>query len=575
MREMRRCHATMPRLSGMWMRVYNARSGVLKVKVLRRNLHLLPWRLAGLLRPASVRAALLLCAAGCGDSTMAADLRGVVLDSGSGSGIPAALVRLTHGGDLVSETATGEGGEFTFEGLPKGKYRPFAEKDGYLDLLAPLDASGGVILPERGPGRVELRLTRACAISGRVFDVFGQPARNIRVLAVVRRSVDGVVRLAQEGQASLSDDRGIYRIYGLAPGKYAVEAIPQGEQVEATPFAPVYFPGVVSETQAEIFGLKSGEAREGVDLSLVALPTSNISGRVTQVPGDWTRRSTAVSILASSGRPLETKLADAEGRFSFRLVPPGSYRIVAWGPVFAFGDDGPVAGPNGQQGSRHVHVGSADVNDVEVELCHLATVKGQVAFNGASSGARECYARAQVILRPLDAMPGTVTLRADLTQSGFTLPDVPMGRFRLGVRGLGRGCYVQQISATGGRPGRDASDVVIVGGDTSVTLVLGGSVAEIHGTVAGPDGGPPRGSAVVLVVPSSSAPESGDPLAVPTDAAGRYRIEAVRPGAYELLALNSVDSNDYLDPAFWDEHGGVSASVQPTGSIRIDLRIAK
>lgn len=539
------------------------------------SVNLLVRRLARLLASAAVGVVLLSCALSCGRSAMAADLRGVVLDSGSGSGIPEALVRLMHGDELASETLTGERGEFVFEGSPKGKYRLLAKKDGYLDLLAPLDASAGVILSEVGLRQVQLKLTRACAISGRVLDVSGQPAPNIRMLAMVRLSVNGVVRLVQEGEAALSDDRGAYRIYGLAPGRYTVEAVPHGEQVDTATFRPVFFPGVISESQADIFALQSGESSENVDLSLVSLLTSNISGKVTEIPGDWTGRKTAVSILSDSGRPLKTMLTDVEGRFSFCLIPNGSYRVVAWGPVFAFGDDGPVASPNGRQGSRRVDIGGADLNDVEIELRNLATVEGRVAFDGPSARARECYAGAQVTLEPLDATPGTVTLSADLTQSGFTVSDVPLGSFRLRARGLNRSCYVQEIQVTGQKPGRDALDVVRVDGDTRLTLVLGSADGEIFGTVVGPDGKPSTESVVVIVVPILSAPALEDARAMPTDAEGSYRFEAVRPGTYEVLALKGVDSSDYLDPTFWDEHGGVRTSMQQTGSIRIDLRITK
>ena len=67
----------------------------------------------------------LVCLLAAGIRVIAADVRGIVVDSQSGAGIAAVTVRLTMAGELVAETFTDEDGTFVFEGVVRGRYGCF------------------------------------------------------------------------------------------------------------------------------------------------------------------------------------------------------------------------------------------------------------------------------------------------------------------------------------------------------------------------------------------------------------------------------------------------------------------
>src|SRR5438046_1593846 len=92
-------------------------------------------------------------------------------------------------------------GAFTIT-VPTGRYSIVASKTGY-----------GRREVAATPGeRVEIRLMRSAAISGRVVDEVGDPVPSARILAGTSISADN--KLAG-GVATETDDRGEYRIGGL------------------------------------------------------------------------------------------------------------------------------------------------------------------------------------------------------------------------------------------------------------------------------------------------------------------------------------------------------------------------
>jgi hypothetical protein len=80
-----------------------------------------------------------------------------------------------------------------------------------------------------------LYMARGAAIEGVVRGITGEPAPDIGVL--VTPAGDAPPELAGIlGSPWMTDDRGVYRVYGLAPGSYVVYALPQhvrrGEMVQ-------------------------------------------------------------------------------------------------------------------------------------------------------------------------------------------------------------------------------------------------------------------------------------------------------------------------------------------------------
>jgi hypothetical protein len=315
-----------------------------------------------------------------------ATVSGVVVDGATNAPIDDAIVALSTGTrPLVSQRLelTDARGRFAFTDVGAGStYAITASKDGYLDGApgrerSPL-APPSVIAVRDGEWVSDVRVTlwKPGAVSGTIVDEAGEPVAGIyvRVLASIR--VQGRDELAA-GPLVTTDDRGMYRVAGLIPGRYlvqvpsvqatvpaAVTTVPSGVGSSATmiplpgipmdasrlvinryPVPPppdggvrraysmVLHPGTRAVSDAGVISLQYGEERTGIDIRLEPVPVFRVSG-VVEGPAEALTDVT-LRLLASGfdslphGSEVATALVAAGGAFTFLNVPAGSYVVDA------------------------------------------------------------------------------------------------------------------------------------------------------------------------------------------------------------------------------------------------------
>ena len=115
-----------------------------------------------------------------------------------------------------------------------------------------------------------LQLPRGSVITGTVVDEYGEPTPGTQV-RVMRYVVQAGRRTLQQTGSGATDDRGIYRVYGLQPGEYIVSAVPRNVG-----------PGVdVGRLQAEL-----AQVREQVAGALAdAAAARDLATRATMLQG--------------------------------------------------------------------------------------------------------------------------------------------------------------------------------------------------------------------------------------------------------------------------------------------------
>src|SRR5262244_2839124 len=119
-------------------------------------------------------------------------------------------------------TTTGDDGNFKFMGVTPRAYSIYVyEARGYVNQ--PDTASGSNYY--RIGDNVVITMIRGGVITGRVTNAEGEPMVGAHVSATKVRDSEGVpFRRHYTTRPRMTDDRGIYRLYGLTPGTYVVDA---------------------------------------------------------------------------------------------------------------------------------------------------------------------------------------------------------------------------------------------------------------------------------------------------------------------------------------------------------------
>lgn len=246
-------------------------------------------------------------------------------------------------------------GSFVFPQVRPGRYLVYASAPGYLSPFdSPESSSQGGGKPvsvnpisvELGPDqtvRANFELQRGAAVEGRVLFDDGSPVASAMVHAL-KKGKDGKWAEVQAGRLSLTDDRGRYRISGLAAGEYLIKAdlsiapdlvadtsVMAASRFEITTRA-VYSGGVFDEKAATPFKLTRGEERTGEDLTFRASALHTVSGIVVTQPDGDPVADAKVEIDAADGVVVETvHVLDASGTFRFEYVPEGQYTLKVSG----------------------------------------------------------------------------------------------------------------------------------------------------------------------------------------------------------------------------------------------------
>ena len=125
------------------------------------------------------------------------------------------------------------------------------------------------------------------AITGRVYDEFGEPVVGATVKVLRSQMRDGRRRLLQVGPVDQSDDTGAFRVYDLPAGDYFVSAARRVAPIDSpneTTFAPTYYPGTASLQGALRVPVGAGD-EQSVNFSLTPFRTVRVSGVVLHADG--------------------------------------------------------------------------------------------------------------------------------------------------------------------------------------------------------------------------------------------------------------------------------------------------
>ena len=500
-----------------------------------------------------------------------ASIKGQVVDRQTGAPIARAIVILssTRTRD-VQQNLTDERGQFEFARLAADRYDlrvtpgEYRATHVYGEYTSPTTGRWGMLELRDGEARTDIviSLPPARAISGRVTNDDGIPLANVEVsLTTVQGNRVGFV-----GAPRMTDDRGMFRLYGLASGRYRLcAATRQGVRFDAQTqqrrpqYVQTCYPSATDANESTEVSITDQDV-SGVELRLQRRPTFRLTGQVVGADGVPPENvSVMVTHIQGSGSSGTGTHLTSGGSFSVSNVVPGQYDVSA-----QLGRDG-YSGPDDrdpQWGAVRFEVTSADVEGIVVRLKTAATLKGKVTFEDRPEKPGD--SPMQVIAQPILATGSS-------RRNPPPAPVAEDGDFEL--RGL-FGPMVLRVSGGLPPPGYVVKSVLYRGSDIgdkpvefdgnpahSVEIVLTNRTAELSGQVTD-DVGRPASGATVLVFPVDVARWPGfQARRSGTSEQGRYRLAGFVEGDYFVVAVRAAELQTVRLPDDYARLAGVAERV--------------
>lgn len=509
-------------------------------------------------------------------------LRGRVVAADSGQPLRRAQVRVSSQELRENRMTTTDGdGKFEFKELPAGRYTVFASKGSYVGLSygqqRPFEPGKPLeILEAQTVEKVDFALPRGGVITGRILDEFGEPLADVQVVAQRYQNVGGRRRLVPSGRPAQTNDIGEFRLFAIPPGQYYLSAtlrnmFGMGDSDDRSGYAPTYFPGTgnVSEAQKVTVGL--GQIVSDLNMSLLPTRTSRITGTAVDSQGrPMMGMVMAVprgdSMMFTFGPPGQIK---PDGTFAISGLAPGNYMLQTNGPN----------GPDGESAVTEITIGGDDIDGVRLVASKPSTASGRVVVDaGAAQALRPSLLR--LMLQPVvfdmpmmgpNGGPGVVN--DDLT---FELKARP-GKMKLTLAGQVPGWTIRTVRYRG----VDVTDTGIEfranENVSELELELTNRVTDLSGVVTNSKGEALKDYSVVVFaqdrdkwVPGSRYLRSGRP-----DQDGRFKLSALPPGEYYVIALDYLDQDAWTEPEYLERvrTRATSVSINEGETKTVDLRV--
>jgi hypothetical protein len=261
-------------------------------------------------------------------------------------------------------------GAFTISGVNPGDYYVFASVPGYIQPSNQVEAAiangadphksiPGVpqvhIAPDRA-AQAEVSVEHGAAIAGHAQWDDSSPVSRA-LITLIKPGDEKPKQLPPEfamlagmnavggggGLLAFTDDRGDFRIAGLAPGDYLVQAVltthssfaMQGGAMNlagamaSAQTLTVFAPAAFHKKDAKPITLRAGEEHPGADLSFNLNGLQTVSGTVSSAEDHHHLNSASIKLEDANDKDFTRNSGiDASGNFTLTFVPPGTYTLT-------------------------------------------------------------------------------------------------------------------------------------------------------------------------------------------------------------------------------------------------------
>ena len=469
-----------------------------------------------------------------------------------------------------SVVTTDSDGSFRLDKLPAAQYVITPSAPGYYNPQKKTEWQEGIYINlsdgEHASGQ-DFALKRGAVVTGRLFDANG---RAIIEHQVVLKKI-GSSNKAQIVQCTeLSDDRGVYRCYGLEPGKYLVGAGTDPKEnvvmmIGARSYVRAWYPGVAQEEQATPVEVTIEKEASGIDLKLERKKKGfKVMGRVTDpdtgkpVPNVMIALGTVNDDGITAGYSMSSGGgSNAEGEFKLEGITNGKYQAIPqpYGNREYFGD--PVT----------FEVGNEDVTGIEIQMRKGATIQGTAVIEeGTSPEAQRKLVGVNLVAQARDPKAketdwyGATNSWSGIDAAGnVQFKGVRNGNVTINLTGKdAKGFSIRRIE----RDGAPITDGLQVNAGETITglrIVLALGSGTIRGEIKVEGGTLPEDVGLRIRAKTTNKTQ-GDGWGN-IDTRGKFLIENLNSGSYELVVETFMNRPPYGKPSVTLQSNSKTAQV--------------
>ena len=317
--------------------------------------------------------------------TATASISGTVTIKDKGRAGITIAVRNANGANshsAIYQVKTDQEGHYRISNVAAGSYDVSPNAPGFVVSMR---SGSAVIIVAEGESidDVNFSLTKGAVITGRVTNSEGQPLVEQGVTLQPVDNNNQIFRTQNmgSGQPNMTDDRGIYRIFGLQQGKYKVsvgqnaDSLFTGSSRRRT-IRQTFYPGGNDFSKAAIVEVSEGGEAKNIDITVDTNDNSQrfaVTGRIIDGVSSEPVSNMNLALQRTSVNGTESTsggflASDSQGQFKIEGLSPGKYGIFI----------------DAQQGSDlradpvAFEIIDADVDGIVIKAVRGASVSGQL-----------------------------------------------------------------------------------------------------------------------------------------------------------------------------------------------------
>jgi len=442
---------------------------------------------------------------------------------------------------------TDQDGNYKINNVEAGAYQVVFGAVGYVPANNISRSHNIVVGDGENIENINFALVRGGVITGRITDADGRPVIQQAVQLFRADVLDqpGQQNQTQQRQSineSITDDRGIYRMFGLNPGRYKVAAgrgdfaFGYSSNRGSVHYKEVFYPDTQDYAKATVLEVGEGSESNGIDISLGRpVESFSASGRVIEGEKGQPVANKQLAMQRLAGDVVEYLpqflSTNGLGEFTAEGLTPGKYGVSLMSEL-----NGAMRAEN-----TSFDIIDSDVTGITVRIVKGASINGIVVLETDDKRAYATLTQLEIqaYVQPSHGLVTGSFSHATIGGDGsFRIGGLPAGTVSMGIspsNGMSqmKGLGLSRIERDGVTQARELE---VKEGEqvTGVRVIVNYGTAKLTGVVTIENGPLPDGARIFVRLVKSG--EASDLRQSGVDERGHFLVDGLPSGSYEITA---------------------------------------